>query len=87
MPGGIVMMQQQGLQLESKATAGTMGWSVSTHSFYSREQPYEIAREKCLYFLLKPPDVLLEAECRCRGRGRCVLALEMLPLAVVQGQQ
>lgn len=46
-----------------------------------------LPEEKCLYFLLKPPDVLLEAECRCRGQGRRVLALEMLPLAVVQGQQ
>lgn len=62
------------------------GLWADTEYFYNREQQYEITRGKCLYFLLKAPDVLLEAECRCRGRGRRVLALEMLPLAVVQGQ-
>lgn len=63
------------------------GLRADTEYFYNREQLYEITRRKCLYFLLKPPDVLLEAKCRCQGWGRRVLALEMLPLAVVQGQQ
>lgn len=52
MPGGIVMIQQQELQLESKATAGTMGWSMSTQSASTADSSHMRLPEKsaCIFF-------------------------------------
>lgn len=84
--GGILRRLWWGLQPMNKATARTTGWSMSTEYFTIQSSHVRLSRGMCLYFLLELPDVLPEAECRCWGLARSVLALEMLPLAVVQGQ-
>lgn len=80
---GVLTRQWQGLQPMSKATAGTTG---SRHKVLLQ---YRAAmrdhQRNILHFLLKPPDELPEAERRCWGSGRSVLALKTLPLAVYKG--